>query len=350
MTEITLYPVNILHIIYATLAIVGVLLVFAKPQFKALMALMLLHAFAETLNIFEDLNITRQYLLITPALQLALGPLYYLLVKNLIYRQFNFKQHLIHFLPVVVALAFTQWWPAVLAVSAVSLAIYLLASFRLLWRYRCFLKEATVDYDAYALGWLFNTLLIVSVIEVVDFTRLNLQLVLDINILIHWYFISTLISLSLTAYLLINAMRQPTLYNSFEDMEALSVKKEKLEHADEEHQQAKAIFIDIENYLTTSKVFLQAKYSLRELSQSLGLTEQLVSWAINKGGDISFSDYINGKRIDVVKSKLIAQKKQANILNIALDAGFNSKSTFNAVFKKQTNLTPSEFIKSLNNN
>ena len=59
MTEITLYPVNILHIIYATLAIVGVLLVFAKPQFKALMALMLLHAFAETLNIFEDLNITR---------------------------------------------------------------------------------------------------------------------------------------------------------------------------------------------------------------------------------------------------------------------------------------------------
>ena len=180
-----------------------------------------------------------------------------------------------------------------------------MASFRLLWRYRCFLKEATVDYDAYALGWLFNTLLIVSVIEVVDFTRLNLQLVLDINILIHWYFMSTLISLSLTAYLLINAMRQPTLYSSFEDMEALSVKKEKLEHADEEHQQDKAIFIDIENYLTTSKVFLQAKYSLRELSQSLGLTEQLVSWAINKGGDISFSDYINGKRIDVVKSKRI---------------------------------------------
>ncbi|KMT66643.1 hypothetical protein XM47_00450 [Catenovulum maritimum] len=324
-------------------------MVMGKPQYKGLVMLLALHSL-EFINIIEELNITRQYWLVTPAMQVALGPLYYLLVKNMIYRDFRVKAHLIHLMPAVIAIAFTPWWPQVLAIAYISLAIYLVMSFRLLWRYRVYLKETTVDYDGYALGWLFNTLTVVSVIEIVDFTRLNLQLVLDIEVLVHWYFISTFIALSLTSYLIINAIRQPELYNSFEDMESISLKKEKLEQADKEHQQAKVIFADIENYLTNSQSFLQAKYSLRDLSQSLGLSEQLVSWTINKGGDINFSDYINGKRINVVKAKLQEQKQAANILAIAFDAGFSSKSTFNAVFKKQTNLTPSEYIKSLNNN
>jgi AraC-like DNA-binding protein len=36
-------------------------------------------------------------------------------------------------------------------------------------------------------------------------------------------------------------------------------------------------------------------------------------------------------------------KSHLTLLAIAFDAGFNSKSSFNLIFKKQTNLTPSEY-------
>lgn len=347
MTLLSLYPVNILHIIYATISVMGILMVLGKPQFKGLLMLLALHAIAETLNIFEDLNITREFLLVTPALQLALGPLYYLFTKNLIYRDFSAKAHLVHLIPACIALAFTTWWPTLLSIAFVILVIYLVLSFRLIVHYRKLIKETTADYDQYALTWLFNTLILISAIEIFDVIRLNLQLVLDIEILDNWYFINTFIGLLLTAYLLINAMRQPQLYSNFADIEALEEKKLTLAKSKKDDEQATLIFQEVEKHLTVSRRYLQAKYSLRELASELGLSEQLTSWSINTCGKMNFSDYINQKRIDEVKRQLLEKNNGENILNIAFDAGFNSKSTFNAVFKKYTGLTPSQYIKSL---
>lgn len=347
MTLISLYPVNILHIIYATISVVGILMVLGKPQFKGLLMLLALHAIAETLNIFEDLNITREYLLVTPALQLALGPLYYLFTKNLIYRDFSAKAHLVHLIPTCIAIAFTQWWPTLLSIAFVILAIYLVLTFRLIVYYRTLIKETTADHDEFALTWLFNTFILISVIEVFDFIRLNLQLVVNIDILVNWYFVNTLIGLLLTAYLLINAMRQPLLYSNFAEIEVLEEQKRRLAKSKKDDEQAALIFNEIEKHLTESRRYLQAKYSLRELANELGLSEQLTSWSINTYGKINFSDYINQKRINEVKRQLTEKNRDDNILNIAFNAGFNSKSTFNAVFKKNTGITPSQYIKSL---
>lgn len=66
---------------------------------------------------------------------------------------------------------------------------------------------------------------------------------------------------------------------------------------------------------------------------------------------MSFSadpNYINEYRIKEVKLRLIDGKfKHLTILGIALECGFNSKSAFNNVFKKLTNQTPSEYLKSI---
>jgi len=71
-----------------------------------------------------------------------------------------------------------------------------------------------------------------------------------------------------------------------------------------------------------------------------------VSDLINKGLGQNFNDYINKYRVEVIVKKLSDENNNhLSILAIALDNGFNSKATFNRVFKKKTGKSPSEYRK-----
>lgn len=338
-----LAPVNIIHIIYSTMAIFGILLVFGKKQYKALTLLLAAHAIQETFNIFEELDMTSQ--LITPAIQLAIGPLYYLFAKNLIYGDLDIKKHSIHLIPAFIALGFTTWWPILLKIAFVLLVCYFYLTFRLLRHYHKTIAEITADNDNHALTWLTRTLIVICFIELIDFTRLNLQLSLDYELLINWYFLSALISLVYTTYLVLKAVRQPILYTGIADFEKNALEKEAIEVNDDEIEQASSIFSGIDQHLQQDFAYRRPKYSLRNLAEETGLSEQVVSWAINQGGGKSFSDYINSLRIEEVKQSLAEKTNNTNILDIAFNAGFSSKSTFNAVFKRNTGMTPSQYYK-----
>ncbi len=63
----------------------------------------------------------------------------------------------------------------------------------------------------------------------------------------------------------------------------------------------------------------------------------------------TFSEFLNEYRVNEVKEKLKTEDRSLQtILAIALDSGFNSKASFNRVFKKHTGLTPSEYVKLIN--
>lgn len=73
-----------------------------------------------------------------------------------------------------------------------------------------------------------------------------------------------------------------------------------------------------------------------------------MSHLINAGLGENFYDFINKYRVEEVK-RLMAdpQKQNYNLLGIALEAGFKSKSTFNLIFKRFTGLTPTEYKKNI---
>jgi len=96
------------------------------------------------------------------------------------------------------------------------------------------------------------------------------------------------------------------------------------------------------------KLFLDEKTSLPQLAGMVNIHPNNLSQIINERIQRNFYDFINSYRIEEFK-RLIALGKNKNktFFALALDCGFNSKTSFNNSFKKITGTTPSEFIKSL---
>jgi AraC-like DNA-binding protein len=89
------------------------------------------------------------------------------------------------------------------------------------------------------------------------------------------------------------------------------------------------------------KWFLEPRFSLRQLAERMASNEVYVSKAINQGLGLSFNDFINKLRVE--HAKILMTKSKMPVINIALDSGFNSKATFNRVFKDIEKCTPSQF-------
>ena len=90
--------------------------------------------------------------------------------------------------------------------------------------------------------------------------------------------------------------------------------------------------------------YLDNDITLAELAQGLGTSPQLLSQYLNDVLGLSFFDYVNGLRVAEVQERMRVDKG-ATVFALALAAGFNSKSTFNAAFKKVTGLAPSAWRK-----
>ncbi len=101
---------------------------------------------------------------------------------------------------------------------------------------------------------------------------------------------------------------------------------------------------DLEKLMNEEKLYRQNDLKLERLAERLGTTRHFVSQVINQTYKMHFFDYINMKRIQEAKELLRASTRQElNVIEVAYMTGFNNKGTFNAVFKKVTGMTPTEF-------
>lgn len=102
----------------------------------------------------------------------------------------------------------------------------------------------------------------------------------------------------------------------------------------------------LENILINEKRFLDSTISLETIANELKISKGHLSRVINSELNNSFSDYVNLLRVEEAKSYLLNPEfSNYTLVAMGLEAGFNSKSTFNSAFKKVTGLTPSQFKK-----
>lgn len=94
------------------------------------------------------------------------------------------------------------------------------------------------------------------------------------------------------------------------------------------------------------ELFRNPGLTLSDIAQELSMTSKQVSAIINQGFQMNFNDFINLHRIYAVLDAIQRKEhEEKTLLALAFENGFNSKSTFNRAFKKQTGHTPNYFIK-----
>ncbi len=101
------------------------------------------------------------------------------------------------------------------------------------------------------------------------------------------------------------------------------------------------LFATVRRRVEADKLYLDCGLTLERLAVSTGLSKHHLSEVLNRHAGKNFYEFINGYRIDFVCERL--RRTEQNVLDIALEAGFSSKSTFNAIFRRHTGSTPSQF-------
>ncbi|CAL2106114.1 AraC-type DNA-binding protein [Tenacibaculum sp. 190524A02b] len=109
-----------------------------------------------------------------------------------------------------------------------------------------------------------------------------------------------------------------------------------------------ALFMEIDTLVKKEKLYLDSELKMNKISKKLSKSIPYISQAINENTQKSFPDYINSFRVEEAKKKLLIDKPDT-IFAIAIDVGFNNKTTFYNAFKKQTNMTPSQYKKEKTN-
>ncbi|MCF6307819.1 MAG: helix-turn-helix domain-containing protein [Flavobacteriaceae bacterium] len=96
------------------------------------------------------------------------------------------------------------------------------------------------------------------------------------------------------------------------------------------------------------KLFMDSKLSIHSVSEKLNIPRQYISEVLNLHLNKNFQDFVNEYRVDAF-AKNIQNNQYAHytLFGIASEVGFNSKSSFNATFKKIKGVTPTQFKNAL---
>lgn len=104
------------------------------------------------------------------------------------------------------------------------------------------------------------------------------------------------------------------------------------------------LFNQIERLIEKQKLYTNPKVSLELIANKVEISPNYLSQLINNHSDQNFTNFINNKRIALAKEFLInTEFDKYTIQSVALETGFNSKSSFYASFKKITNQTPTQY-------
>jgi len=101
---------------------------------------------------------------------------------------------------------------------------------------------------------------------------------------------------------------------------------------------------NLDALMKRERLYLNEEITLKDVASILDISHHQLSQLLNERLNINFNTFVNTYRVEYAKELLI-EKSEWTVLNIAYEAGFNSKSTFYDAFTKIAGVTPMEFRK-----
>jgi AraC-like DNA-binding protein len=300
------------------------------------------------------------------------GPLLYMYLSSLTIENFRLKPvyllHLVPFLVICVHRSIVDVVPITsssdlsenpsylfnkvyYSIFILSLFIYWILSLRLVYIHK---KNIPYNFSNYTtrntLNWSVLVLTLFLIFFIADFSMFYFSRVLNIRIPD-----ISLLPLNITLFtfiIIFFGINQTVIYQDkheikvSEPSEKELIDRSRTDRGLIEDTQKEELTEIILQYLEDKKPYLNPDYSLQMMVDDLNISRQKLSYLINSGQQKNFYKFINEFRIRDVKEKLLDHGfSHYSVLGIGLDCGFNSKTSFNRIFKEETGLTPSEFKK-----
>lgn len=297
------------------------------------------------------------------AFDFMLGPLLYLYVKSVAYRDLTWrKSHLPHALPLIFYLLSlaavvvlspgsleslddlrksffgSVGMPVFASVISAQLLAYLGASLLVLRSYRRRISNSYSSLDKLSLGWLYLVIggfgLIWVIGSVNQMTAIGTRRGAPSVVL---SLVNMLISFGMANVIVFKGLKQPEIFSGIEE-------KPKYEKSPLTDEEADRLLISIKNHMEIQKPYLVPGLSIIGLAREMAIPARYVSQVINSRLRKNFVDFVNSYRIEEAK-RLLSESctNGKTILEIAYESGFNSKSVFNKAFKKHAGVPPNEF-------
>lgn len=138
-----------------------------------------------------------------------------------------------------------------------------------------------------------------------------------------------------------NIFTNNTLTENSEEEETEST--EKYKNSGLKRELVEELYKSLLEIMADKKPYLDPKLSLSRLAQLLEISPNQLSQIINQEAQVNFYDFVNNYRVEEFIQKA-SKNKNFSLLALALDSGFNSKSSFNTIFKRQKGITPSQYL------
>ncbi|MEO1652828.1 MAG: helix-turn-helix domain-containing protein, partial [Bacteroidota bacterium] len=273
------------------------------------------------------------------------------------------KKELIHFLPVLLEFIYYrspffrlgaiqlsespetvyQWLFQMLQWGGLlSITIYLLLSLDLLKKYRQWLESRYSNLKDRALSWLETPIILYAVFWLAWMLLRVLDIFLFRDMLRPYYFNAGFLIVSLITY-----------WIGLKGYVHSQIKTSGFLRARSNHPEPPkgalalpALVQDLQSAMEFQKFYLNPDLSLDKFALLTSKPEKLISKALNQCLGLNFHQFVNQYRVEAFKRNI--QKKEyahLTILGVAMESGFGSKSTFNLVFKKNTRMTPGQYLK-----
>ncbi len=197
------------------------------------------------------------------------------------------------------------------------------------------------------LSWLRIACIMILVIFALDFSEVFMESEEGHGVWLEYF--DTAVSASFVLWLAFHGYRQTVILNyqkgivSKEDDEALITEKT-IESKVIPLEGDRKLYEEIVSLVEDKELFKKQELSLSELAKAGGIHQKQLSFLINQFSGKNFFNFVNEFRVREAKELLVDENySHLSFLGIAFEAGFNSKATFNATFKRITGLTPRQY-------